>query len=269
MKKDCTMVVSTCDKYDDTWEAFFKCVKKNWPKFDMPIILNTESKEYKLDGLDIRSYKMFKNQNVPWGKRLKEHLKKVDTEFVFFMLDDYFLVEKVDTKMIEQCIKWMKKDDNIAVFSFHRVDDPNNIPSEKYKNFDLRPLKGDYRLNCQAAVWRKDILIECIKDEYSPWDFEIYGSVRSRKFKNEFYAIREGIKEPLNYCMHHLGTGICRGKWVKSVVVPLFKELGIKMDFSKRGFVDETDDGIVTRRTFWQKVKGKLKYYKALLESKF
>ena len=97
MKNDCTMVVSTCDKYDDTWEAFFKCIKKNWPKFDMPIILNTESKEYKLDGLDIRSYKMFENKNVPWGKRLKEHLKKVDTDFVFFMLDDYFLVEKVDT----------------------------------------------------------------------------------------------------------------------------------------------------------------------------
>lgn len=269
MNKDCTMVVSTCDTYDDTWEAFFKCIKKNWPKFDMPIILNTESKKYDVDGLNIKCFSMFKDVKVPWGKRLKEHLKKVETEFVFFMLDDYFLVEKVDTKIIDKCINWMKKDKNIAVFSFHEVKDKNNIPSEKYENFDLRPIKGEYRLNCQAAVWRKDILIECIKDEYSPWDFEIYGSVRARKFKQEFYTLREGVKEPLNYCMHHLGTGICRGKWVKSVVVPLFKELKIKMDFSKRGFVDETDDSVVTYRTFMQKVQGKIKYYKALIESKF
>ena len=267
--KDCTMVVSSCDKYDDTWEALFKSIKKYWANFDMPIVLNTESKKFNMEGLDIKCYSLFKNKNVPWGKRLKEHLKRIDTEFIFFMLDDFFLVEPVDTKVIEDCLKWMKEDENIAVFSFHRVDDKNNIPSDKYPNFDKRPQDGMYRLNCQAAIWRKDKLIKYIKDSYNPWDFEIYGSIRSRKFKDEFYAIREGLKEPLNYCMYSHGTGICRGKWVKSVVEPLFKELDIKMDFSKRGFTDENDDTVLTHQTFFQKIRSRIKYYIAIIESKF
>lgn len=268
MKKDCTMIVCSCDSYSDTWEPLFKSIKKYWENFDMPIVLNTETKTYQMEGLKIKCLQLFKNKKVNWGERFIEHLKRIDTEFVFLMLDDYFLVEPVDTTVINNCLNWMRENSNIAVFSFHRVDDPNNTPSEKYTNFDRRPQNGMYRLNCQAAIWRRERLLKFLKKNESPWDFEIYGSIRSSKYKDEFYSIREGVKEPLNYNMVSHGTGICRGKWVKSIVEPLFKELDVKVDFSKRGFTDENDDTILTNRNFKDKIIGKIKYLKARIESK-
>lgn len=267
MKNNCTMLVCTCDTYEDTWEPFFKSLKKYWKNFNMPIVLNTESKDYKMEGLDIQTFHLFENKKVRWGERLIEHLKRIDTKYIFFMLDDFFLVKPVNTDVIEQCYEWMEKDDNIAVFSFHRVDDPTNIPSEKYSNFDRRAQKGMYRMNCQAALWRKDRLIKFIKKYESPWDWEIYGTIRSARFKDEFYAIREGLEEPLDYNMYSQGTGICRGKWVKEVVEPLFKELDVHVDFSIRGFCDGSDVTVNVKRTFLQKVKERLKRYRAIIQS--
>lgn len=266
MKEKCTMLVSTCDSYEDTWEAFFKSLKRYWPSFNMTIVLNTESKNYKMENLDIKTFNLFKNKKVPWGARLIEHLKKIDTEYVLFMLDDFFLVKPVNEKMINQCIKYMDENKNIAVFCFHRVDDKNNIPSKKYKNFELRPKNGKYRLNCQTAIWRRERLIKFINKKESPWDFEIYGSIRSRKFKDEFYSIIPEVEEPFNYNMYEQGTGICRGKWVKEVVIPLFKELEIKMDFSKRGFCNQEEQA-ADNRTFFQKCQSKYKKFVAWLSS--
>lgn len=41
---DCTMVVNSCDSYDDTWDLFFRLLSINWPNCDIPITINTESK---------------------------------------------------------------------------------------------------------------------------------------------------------------------------------------------------------------------------------
>ena len=40
-------------------------------------------------------------------------LKKLDTEYVLFMIDDFFLIEEVDQKRINDCIKWMDEDKEI------------------------------------------------------------------------------------------------------------------------------------------------------------
>ena len=43
---------------------------------------------------------------------------------------------------------------------------------QKYPNYDKRPQNGMYRLNCQAAIWRKDKLYEYIINVYSQeWSF--------------------------------------------------------------------------------------------------
>ena len=265
MKNNCTMLVCSCDTYEDTWEPFFKSLKKYWKNFNMDIVLNTESKDYKIEGLNIKTFNLFKDKKVPWGERLIEHLNRIDTEYIFFMLDDFFICENVNEKMINDCFKWMDENNNIAVFSFHRVEDSNNIKSDKYNNFELRPRNGEYRLNCQAAIWRRKDLIKYIKKNESPWDFEIYGSIRSRKYKEEFYTLCPGVKEPINYNMVEDGTGIVRGKWVESIVVPLFKEIDVKIDFSKRGF--NTGKLVDKKRTLKDKFICKYKKMVAYIES--
>ena len=59
-----TIVVSSCDAYSDLWEPFFKVLKAEWKGLDkIPIVLNTESKSFSYDGLDIRTMKMYPKGN--------------------------------------------------------------------------------------------------------------------------------------------------------------------------------------------------------------
>jgi hypothetical protein len=50
----CTIIVNSCDAYDDTWYPFFKLLKKYWPNCKFPIVLNTETKKFEYEGLDIK-----------------------------------------------------------------------------------------------------------------------------------------------------------------------------------------------------------------------
>lgn len=260
---NCTLLLSSCDNYEDTWCPFFTCLKKYWPDFNMKIILNTESKDYSFKGFDIETFNLFKTGEKRWSLRLKENLKKINTEYVLFMLDDFFITKKVDTNFIKTCIKWMNENKNIAVFSLAPCKDSKNIKSEKYKGFEKRNRNGMYRFNCQAAIWRKERLIKFLKDNESPWDWEIYGSIRSRKYKDDFYSLCENVKLPIEY---NFGFAICRGKWSKEFIIPLFEKLKININLNKRGLIENYK--YIDNRTFIQKCKTKVKKIKAWIESK-
>ena len=46
------LLVNSCDKYEDLWAPFFTLLKKYWnPEY--PIVLNTESKDFNFEGLNI------------------------------------------------------------------------------------------------------------------------------------------------------------------------------------------------------------------------
>lgn len=265
--RKCTFLVNSCDVNEDIWLPFFMCLEKNWPEMNWPVVLNTESKSFQFGKYKIDSYGLFKNRRDKWSQRLKETLQKIKTEYVFFILDDFFIVKPVQHEFISQCFDWLDQNPQIAVFSFHPVVDGNNEKSRQFKGFEKRPLRGDYKLNCQAAIWRRERLIEFLKDDESPWEFEMYGSIRMSAFDDDFYVLSQDQTPPMDYNMRKNGTGLVRGKWSRGVVVPLFKELGLEIDFSKRGFIEE-DYFDVDRRTFWQKVRDYLKRRRKLLSAK-
>lgn len=43
---DVTLLVSSCDKYEDTWHPFFELLHIYGNGFSCPIVLNTEKKQY-------------------------------------------------------------------------------------------------------------------------------------------------------------------------------------------------------------------------------
>ena len=235
---DCTLVVNSCDAYSDTWFPFFHCLEEYWKDCPYPIVLNTESKHFEYDGFDIKQYKLYPNHKIKWSRMLKETLKRIDTKYVLLTQDDYWLEDVVDQDKVEQCLKWMEQDDNIAVFSFMPAHTPN-IKNDKYSGFELRPRNGTYRFNCQIAVWRRERLIKFLGSFYSPWEWEIYGSFAGRVYKDEFYVVSNG--DPLIF-KYYRGGALRRGKWIRSVVIPIVTKFNFDIDFSFRGFDEETEN---------------------------
>ena len=238
MIKKCTLLVNTCDSYSDCWDGFFQLLQIQWPNMNMPVVLNTEEKEYSFPNIQITTMQLDKKHKMAWGKRLKETLKRIDTEYILFMLEDFYLTDVVDEQELNRCFSYMEENPNISYFSFLPIDEDQieDRPSEKYPGYNLRAKKGAYRLNCQAALWRREHLLSYIRKHESPWEWELYGSRRSARYNREFYSIQKEEKRPFLY--DH-GEIIMRGRWYLKRVEPLIKKYNLNVDITKRGSYEE------------------------------
>ncbi len=253
-----TVIVSSCDKYEDLWEPFFKILKTEWKELgekQIPIILNTEEKAFEYEGLNIRTLGLCKNGVIlSWTARLRATLESIDTDYIILLLDDFFMQDPVKTEKISQYIKWMDENPRISTFCFKETYASKNIRDGKYEGFERRPLIGQYKFNCQAGLWRRDRLIEYLKKDENPWEWETIGNWRSYRHPSHlFYSHIPGVEHVFPYTYEISGTvfwgsGVYRGRWFVPSVDPVFKKHGINIDYSIRGTVSEKEFGVVKKR---------------------
>ena len=123
----------------------------------------------------------------------------------------------------------MRADKNIGVIEL--VVGGEYFPSEKYPHLVEMPKKSEYRINCQAAIWRKSFLIKLLRSFESPWEFEKYGSIRNRRYKEKIYA---WANEEDSIFVYSWGKLILCGKWCTDELFRIEKKLGIKFDYAGR-----------------------------------
>lgn len=236
--KNCTLLVLSCDKYEDAWIPFFTLLKKHWASFDMPVVLNTETKSFSFDGLDIRTFSMYeKDQQVPWGQRMLDHLAKVDTDFVYLMCEDFFIRENVKTDKMQSIIDIMEADQKISSISTHWAP-IETVDESKYADFALRPQNGSYKFYC-GGVWRVSHLKQYILPHESPWEWEVNGNYRSAYTSNKFYILKQNIENYINIGWTCNWMGIRKGKWVIEDVKPLFEQHNIEVDYNNLGITHQ------------------------------
>ena len=260
LKDELTVLVNSCDSYSDCWYPFFQLWYNYFPDHSLKIILNTESKQFSFDGLDIECFSLYHSGERPaFGEQMNAHLQRITTPFVLTMLEDFFLNTPVELERIEQCIDWLKNDEKAAQFYFTNVVDDMNSFSNKYSGFSLKDQIAPYKVNTMAGVWKRDKLLQYSIPKATPWEWEIYGTIRSFDTDDAFYALSKGIPPIMNFKKlpkeaEALGLpqlwGIVRGKWVVESVDELFRENGISVDYSERGVytVDELKNSMRSNR---------------------
>lgn len=127
----------------------------------------------------------------------------------------------------------------------------------KFKRFEREGRKTPYRFSLQAGLWRRECLIKYLRNHEGPWQFESWGSIRSRRYKEKFYSLKPGVKRVFFYP----GGGVlCSCKWNGKDNCDLIKKY-FDVDFSKRGIYYEGDkkDWSIGKRSFLEKAFGVLK----------
>jgi hypothetical protein len=245
--KNCTLFVASCDAYYQAWEPFFFFIKKHWPGFAMPVILNTETRSFAYEGLDIRTFSLYgEGEKVPWGKRMLDHLDKVETDYILLMLEDYFLRRDVDEAKLNRLIDLL--DENPDISTFNLVHAPIEfVPKERLGDFGLRPRKGRYKFAC-TGLWRVSHLKKYILPDESPWQWEVDGNFRSAFTDNRFYMLANDAEPYLDYGFSYAWMGIRKGKWVIEDVGPLFEANGLKVNFDDLGIYHRPQTGSVRSR---------------------
>jgi len=172
--KDIALLVVSCDRYKKLWEPFFGLLKKHWPDCPFKIYLISENPDYPgIEGIS--------EKDQSWATRLKSALQKIKEPYVFLMLDDYLLTEKVDTKKILELFEIVKKE-NVCHLGVTPLLHPVSFP--QFKDYpDLIEIgEDDYRVTTQAGFWNKEIFIKILKEGETPWETETRGTGRSYEF---------------------------------------------------------------------------------------
>lgn len=214
-----SVLVMSCDKFEDTWEAFFKLYYKYF-KNDYKTYICTEKKTCKY-GNNIKT-------QGSWTKRVREALEQIDTEYVLFMLDDFFIRDYVDKDRINALIKCFKP--NTAVFNFE-MNKHSKIIGTMVNGFVNRQNKQMYLCSCQPSLWNRKKLIELLQEDMTPWEWE----TQILDSKYDFYI--NTTKPIIDIGYNQLAWGIVQGKWATEMI-ELNRKEGLGLDFTKRGFMD-------------------------------
>lgn len=214
----CSLLVSSSDNYGTTWYPYFELIKRYWKNHPQQIYLNAETVGYEDKELNIIS--VFGGREATWSERLYRCLERIPTEYVIFSLEDAFLLGEVDDQAIEQCLKWMEADKNIAVCRLKESDNPNLQKSEKYGDFRIAGDDIGFRLETQVALWRREALMQFIDLREDPWQFEGCGTERIKgcgKTFLWFYMEEAETIEKMVYPYHidqKCGYGVAWGRWL-------------------------------------------------------
>lgn len=257
MSSQYSILINTCDNFEDCWNPFFKLFSIYWPDFKGKIYLNTEYKDFSYPGLDISCTKVCELNNVPqniratWSQCLKWALEQVDTEVLLYMQEDYFLKDTVKNDIVEKYVSLMRESKEIDCI--HLTDQAVIADSKSnYENLDKVVNKQKYRVSCQAALWKKSEMIDIVRVYENAWEFEEFGSMRSGISQGNYYVVNSSFVQLNRFeIIPYIFTGIVQGRW-KEETVSLFEKHNIYIDFTKRGFLKNTPTkSLIKRIKYW------------------
>ena len=240
-----SLLVNTCDKFEDCWYPFFKLFSVYWSDYDGKIYLNTEYKDYSYDGLNVVAVKGCKKHNYPktkratWSECLQWALEAIDTDIVLYMQEDYFLKDCVKNDLIEKYVQLMLAHQDIhCIHLTDQAMQADSIPG-KYENLFPPAQTEKLPISCQAALWQKNVLLSCLRTYEDAWQFEKFGSLRELSKPHHIYIVDTQIVRINEYeILPYIFTGIVQGRWYEPVV-PLFEKHDIRIDYTKRGFTKD------------------------------
>lgn len=206
MKTNLSIVVSSCDAFKDCWEPFIYSIKRYWADCHYHIYILSNFDEidtpHGISFIKVGEDKMF-------ASNLKVVLKRIDSDYIIYLQDDYWLNKKVDNNRITSHINYCVNnqiDYMRLTFPFQSGKNVNGI-------YRQHVLSQRYAICLQAAIWNRNTLSSLLRDGDSGWDFE---------YKIQKYAIQShirvkalGIKREFadggfNYVR---GTGVRKGRW--------------------------------------------------------
>lgn len=214
--KNVTILVNSCDKYEDAWDPFFKLLKVQWPDCPYDMILSAETKSYKCDCFEVKTINS--DPQLSWSARLKNVLNQIDTEYVLFFLEDSFLLEKVRVDIFEQALKLIESDSEIGLITFSKRRWGSSFPEKTDYDKCFKELGKEVknRTNVLVGLWRKEYFLKLIYGDENPWEYEKNSNIRSRYAGYKIYTQNYEASSPaFRYCMNPKdGYGITQGKWL-------------------------------------------------------
>lgn len=207
------IIISSCDAFKECWEPMIYSLDKYWPdcEYHKYIISVKES----IDGL--RNTTFIKTGNdMGWASNIRFALDRIDSEYVIYFQEDYFLCNHVNNEEIKNhlshCIKenvdFLKLNNDTMTRDNARIG--NSIYCVNKPNIR-------YSINTAIGIWRKEALMRVCIPGQTGWDFE-HNIIKYLR-ENKIYIKSEVLysKEiPFRGFTYVKDGAIVKGMWTKS-----------------------------------------------------
>lgn len=183
-----SFIVLSYDGYEDCWNPFFHFLKKHFPESkDFEIILSTTTKNFEIEGLEIKT--LAHGNDASWGRRLRLSMLASKYDVVLPLSEDYFLKSKVNFERFNYLIDLIYNNDEIDHIRLLRYRVLWKGSKSKFQYLEkIKPITK-HRFLLIPALWKKKVLLKYIKDYEDPFMSEKIGGFRSWIFRHGFYSI--------------------------------------------------------------------------------
>ena len=116
-----------------------------------------------------------------WSSGLLRALNELDADVILLTLEDYFLIERPNWPLIDECADLLARGDDVVKVDLsddrlkhdYRID--RTLPHGRLiRNADAAP----FQTSLQAALWRTNFLRRFLEPTENPWEFEKRGTKR-------------------------------------------------------------------------------------------
>ena len=181
------IIILSCDKFCSLWPLFFKRLNKHFPPVSYKFYLLSNKLSYKSKiGHKIKVIRV--GEDVSWSDNLYTLLNIIKEKNVLLLMEDGVFCKDVDKLKLEEVYK-IFLDNNMSYLNLKASPKPDLKLNKIYGM--LSSSKG-YRAALVPSIWKKSIMLKILKRGESAWQFEIFGSERSKIYK-DFYSLQKPI----------------------------------------------------------------------------
>ena len=160
-----SVIVSSCDAYSDLWPFFFHFFEKQWPQAPRPLYLVSNFQRF--DHPEVNTLAVGPDRS--WGETIHAALEKIPSEFVAFLLDDFFLDQAVPAGWMEGLVSQLEQAGGDFVSLSHVAVGGAALSAGSW----LSPIRG--RMECpgfHAGVFRRSYLMKLASAAENIWRTE-------------------------------------------------------------------------------------------------
>ncbi len=196
---DCTLLISSCDRYADLWIPYFTLLRRRWSDCPFPVVLITEDQFPAIQG--VRALGL--GSGLDWSSLMIRALDAIDSPYVLLTLEDFFLRKEVDSARILALFEEVQRKQLRMLRLIPRPGPTTVIPG--VSEYGAIASTALYRVSTQASFWHVETLRQLLVIGETAWEFEVNGTKRSGEYDG-FAAV---WLDALPY-WHHV---VERGKW--------------------------------------------------------
>lgn len=222
MNADCTILVTSCDAYRDVERPFLTLFRRHWPDCPFELVVNGETSAE--PGYD---REILCGRGKSWSEMLVAALEQIMTPYVILLMNDYYLIDKVDTGTVLGFVAAAKSERALSV---RMVPEPSGRgPVRTVEGMPLQefPKNTAYAVSCKATVWDRAFLLALAAKTKSAWEFERRGSFLFSPDESRPLLVSPTRAFPFLDVVH-------KGYW-EPYGVDLLRRERIDYDFSRRG----------------------------------